>query len=111
MTPARFALDDEEGFAAFVKSTPRSVVLFRGVGCPYSAAFEPHFVAAKPPTGWALAVREVEDGGRGPVGDAYAIEITPTAIAFTRGKESSRLNAMFLIGMRPSAFDAWVKTL
>lgn len=53
----RFGLQDAEGFGAFLAATPRAVVLFRGVGCVYSTAFEKVFGEEPVPEGWVRAAR------------------------------------------------------
>src|SRR5947209_1004997 len=95
----RFALDEAEDFRAFLKETPRALVLMRGDACPYSAAFEPVFAQARPPAGWSACIRIVEEGGRGPVAEALGVERTPTVVALADGREVARLEAKLLVGI------------
>jgi len=107
----RFALDEEDAFRAFVKATPRALVLLRGVGCAYSAAFERTFTAERAPEGWSRVVRQVEEGGRGPVGEALGVEVTPTVVAFVAGAEAARLPGKLLVGISRGSYLRWLRTL
>lgn len=111
MTLRRFGLDDVAAFDAWLAETPRAVVLMRGVGCPYSERFETAFARETPPVGWALAVREVEEGGWGPVADRHGIELTPTLVAFVEAHEVGRLEAKLLLGISVAAYRRWVRAL
>lgn len=107
----RFALRDDAGFRAFLARTPRSVVLFRGVGCVYSTTFERVFHEESVPDGWVPAIREVEEAGRGPAGDAYGLDVTPTVAAFTREAEAGRLPGKLLLGITRQRYRKWLRTL
>lgn len=107
----RFGLRDAEGFRAFLAATPRSVVLFRGVGCLYSTAFEKAFEEEPVPEGWVRVVREVEEAGRGPAGDAHRLDVTPTVAAFTREAEAARLPGRLLLGITRQQYRRWVRGL
>lgn len=102
----RIALDDTTGLAAFLAAHPRAIVLFRGQGCPYSATFEPVFVALTPEP---AVVRLVEEGGRGPVAAALGVDITPTVARFDRGREVARLNGRLLLGITRTGYGRWLK--
>jgi hypothetical protein len=107
----RFELGDEAGFRAFLAKEPRTVVLLRGHGCPYSATFEPVFTQATVPPGWAKCLRIVEEGGRGPVGDALGVQVTPTVIAFVEEKEAARLDGKLFLGITRTNYARWLKAL
>lgn len=107
----RFSLDDEAGFQAYLARVRRVVVLAYGVGCPYSSRFEPEFRETPAPFGWATAIREVEEGGRGPVAEGLAVEVTPTVLAFQQGKPVDRLDGKLLIGITRNAYREWVRKL
>jgi hypothetical protein len=110
-TPPRFLLDDDAGFRAFLKENRKVVAFFRGVGCPYSAHFEPQWMPIEAPPGWARCIREVGEGGRGPVGDMYRIERTPSVLAFVDGAESSRVEAILTIGLGVRKYERWLASL
>lgn len=105
----RFAIPDDAAFSAWLEAQPRALVLYRGVGCPYSATFEKVFLEIPAP-GWSIAIREVEEGGEGPAGEALGIEITPTVGAFRDGREE-RLKGKLLLGLTRSQYKAWLKKL
>ena len=110
-TAPRFQLHEEAEFRAFLARTPRSVVLLRGVGCVYSTTFERVFHEEPPPEGWVLALREVEEGGRGPVSEAYGVDVTPTVAAFTRDAEAARLPGKLLLGITRQQYRRWLRGL
>lgn len=107
----RFALHEEHRFRAFLADAPLSIVLLRGYGCPYSATFERVFLEEPPPEGWTRAIREVEEGGHGPVGTALRVEVTPTVAAFTRDAEAARLPGKLLLGITRQQYRKWLRTL
>lgn len=107
----RFGLHEERRFRAFLAASPRSVVLLRGYGCPYSATFERVFLEEAPPEGWTLAIREVEEGGRGPVATALKVDVTPTVAAFTREAEAARLPGKLLLGITRQHYRRWLRGL
>ena len=111
MAIPRFALAEDAAFRAFLARTPRAIVLLRGDGCPYSATFEPVFVATTPPAGWTLAIRMVEEGGHGPVAEKLDVEITPSVAAFRDGAPAERLPGKLLIGIPRTVWKRWLKGL
>lgn len=100
----------DDGHDAFVAANPRALVLYRGVGCPYSRTFERVFGETEV-AGWARLVQEVEEGGEGPVGDRHRVELTPTVAAFVDGRESARLEAKLLLGITRQQYARWVRGL
>lgn len=106
-----FDLDQDAEFRDFVAKHSRVVVLFRGVGCPYSETFERVFGEEALPEGWERGIRLVEEGGEGPVGDAWGIEVTPTVEAFVDAAAAKRLPARVLLGIPRAAFRRWLKSL
>lgn len=107
----RFALSEEAAFQEWLVAKPRSIVLLRGVGCPYSAAFETAFAEEPAPEGWALAVREVEEGGDGPVAEALKVEVTPSVAAFTFGEAAARLPGKVLLGITRVQYRRFLREL
>lgn len=108
----RFTKDDEEGFRSFLRASPRAVVMYRGVPCPFSRAFEDEFAEfAEQTASWSFAVREVEHGGDGPVGESLGVEVTPTVGAFHDGNEVARLEAKTAIGITKKRFATWLEEL
>jgi hypothetical protein len=110
MSVERFALADEEGYRAFLAKRPRVVVLFRGLGCPYSSYFERVYASMPDPLGWARVIRDVEHAGAGVHGRAHAITVTPTVAAFRDGGEAARLEAKEYLGITRMAYARWVKS-
>lgn len=108
---SRFALQEDGAFRSWLSQTPRAVVLLRGLGCAYSATFEKAFLEEALPAGWVAAIRQVEEGGEGPVGDALGVEVTPTVVAFTRGDEAARLPGKLLLGITRQQYRRWVRRL
>lgn len=89
----------------------RVVVLYRGVGCPYSATFEKVFHEIAPPKGWTRLIREVEEGAHGPVGERHGVDITPTVAAFEDAREVARLEGKLLLGITRGQYAKWLKGL
>lgn len=106
-----FELAQENEFRDFVAKHPRVLVLFRGVGCAYSATFERVFLEGDSLPGWERAIRRVEEGGEGPVGEALGIEVTPTLEAFVGGSAAKRLPGRLSLGIPRSAYRRWLKSL
>lgn len=106
----RFDVADDAGQRALLARDARVLVCYRGEGCPYSARFEPRFVARAVP-GWTLALRRIEHGGRGPHAEAAGIGTTPTVIAYADGIERDRLEARLLVGITERAYERWVAAL
>src|SRR5687768_14224616 len=111
METPRFGLHEDAAFRAWLARTPRAIVLLRGDGCPYSATFEPVFLATAPPAGWALAIRMVEEGGRGPVAEKLDVEVTPSVAAFRDGAPAQRLPGKLFLGIPRTTWKRWLKTL
>lgn len=107
----RFALPEEERFRRALRENGRTLVLWRGEHCPYSALFEPHFEKVEAPPDWALAIHMVEHGGKGPVGEAHRIDVTPTVVAYEGDRETARIEAVTAIGLLPGRFDEWLDAL
>lgn len=107
----RFALDEEKRFRRALRENGRTIVLWRGEHCPYSALFEPRFTSLEAPPGWSPAIRMVEHGGRGPVGEAHHIDVTPTVIAYLGERETARIEAVTAIGLLAGRFDPWFDAL
>lgn len=102
----RFTLAQEEAFASWLVERPRALVLYRGVGCPYSAAFEKVFADVSP-RGVPRAIREVEEGGHGPIAEALGIDLTPTVGDFDEGTEE-RIEARLLVGITRERYQTWL---
>lgn len=107
----RFSLEDGRSYGAWLREQPRALVLFRGLGCPYSATFEKVFQEEPVPEGWAVAVREVEEGGSGPVGESLLVHVTPTIAAYTRGEEAARLPGKLFIGITRAQYRRFLREL
>lgn len=109
---ARYSLDDEAGFQAFLQREPCVVVLFRGRQCPYSARLEgPFEEAARGDEGWSFAIRQCRSGDAGDVNQRYGIRVTPTLVAFQDGKEVARLEAKMLVGITKQRMQDWIDGL
>lgn len=106
----RFTLDERARYQSWLATTPHAVVLFRGLGCPYSSYFERVYLSMPEPPGWTRAIREVEHGGDGEEGRAHGVTITPTVAAFREGVETSRLEAKDYLGITRMAYARWVKS-
>lgn len=104
----RFGLSEESRWRAFLAEAPRVVVLYRGVGCVYSSTFEKVFVEEPLPEGWVRALREVEEGGHGPIAEALDIDVTPTAAAIVQGKEVARLPGKLFLGIPRTSYRRWL---
>jgi len=107
---SKFRLDQEKEFRAWLDASPRAVVLWRGVGCDFSARFQPHY-ARLDGERYSLGQRWVEYGAEGPVGDRYQLNLTPTLVAYRDGIEAARLEAAAGIGIRPEGALSWIRAL
>lgn len=107
----RFSTREEAAFRAFLASTPRALVLFRGTTCPYSATLLPHFEKAAPTLpSWTFAVRDLSEAEDGPW-DEHGVDVTPTVIAYADGTVVSRLPGKMLLGITRQTFAKWLKGL
>lgn len=110
-TIPRFRLDDDAAFYALLRDSPRTIVLWSGADCGWSARCEADLPDMTPPPGWKLAIREVEHGGEGPVGAANGIDITPTAIAYLGERETARIEAIEGVGLAQARLQAWLTAI
>lgn len=108
-----FPVGDLTGLRAFLAAAPRAVVFFRGTHCPYSATLRPHVEAAAAAglPGWTFAVQDLSETGDDPTWDACGVEVTPTVVAYERGREVSRVAGRMLLGITRSALQKWLRTL
>lgn len=105
-------MDEAAPFQAFLDAAPRALVLFAGDHCPYSATLRPHFEAAarEGAGGWAFAVRDLSERSDA-AWDAHGVQVTPTVVAFERGRETARLPGRMLLGITRPAFRKWLAML
>lgn len=105
----RFSLREGPRFEEWLRRERRALVLFAGRDCSHTERFEPIFLAESV-AGWPRAVREVEHGGEGPVGEGHGVDVTPTVEA--RGGEGTRrLEAEEGVGLPRERYLAWLREL
>ncbi|MHB8909382.1 MAG: thioredoxin family protein [Syntrophales bacterium] len=89
-------VDDERGLNETLKAEERVIALFYASWCPFCRSFLPVF--ERHATGEGLRFLAVQDDQES-LGDAYSVQIVPTALFFEKGKVSRRLDGVPGVGL------------
>ncbi len=86
----------------------RTAVLFYADWCPYCRAFKPKFEAYAKKTKTELAEANISDEGD-PLWDKFRVEVIPTVVVFSRGKQVARADGKAGIGLGEADLERVLK--
>jgi thioredoxin len=86
----------------------RVLVLFCASWCPFCRDFFPTFDKTVSKNTFDKILRVYIDDLDNPLWDDYSLEAVPTAMLFTYGRETSRLDARLGFGLNEKAFVDWL---
>lgn len=99
-------VDDQRGLNDMLKSRERVIALFYASWCPFCASFLPVFERYAAGEGLTfLAVKDDQES----MGDAYSVEIVPTALFFEKGKVSGRLDGVPGVGLNEKQLTDFIR--
>lgn len=101
-----------EDFEVQLRRLGRGFVLFTADWCGFCARFAPAFEAAARrhgSPGAAFAVADISDDEADPRWDRYGIAAVPTVLYVEDGQPLARLDAVLGRGLRPEAFEGFVR--
>ena len=93
-------LADPADISRYIAGDKKTVVLFEITGCPFCAAFQSRFIEfVEKHSGDCGLLRVKLDEYDNPLWQKYAIEATPTVIAFVKGEIVARADAVHGMGL------------
>jgi thiol-disulfide isomerase/thioredoxin len=99
---------DEKNIEEELKKSQKAAVLFYADWCPFCRAFKPKFEAYAKKTDIKLLEANISEESN-PLWDKYGVNVVPTVVVFSKGKQLVRADGKAGVGLSESEMDALLK--